>query len=48
MAKNNTSIEVLNNSLAFVTFGEEKRPELKKDWQHDYIKYGKKFWNSFF
>lgn len=42
MAKNNTSIEVLNNSLAFVTFGEEKRPELKKDWQHDYIKYGKK------
>ena len=42
MAKNNTSIEVLNSNLAFVQFGEEKRPELKKDWQHDYIKYGKK------
>lgn len=42
MAKNNTSIEIANNNLAFVTFGEEKRPELKKDWQHEYIKYGKK------
>jgi len=30
MAKNKTSIEVLNSNLAFVQFGEEKRPELKR------------------
>ena len=40
MAKN--SIEVVSNNLAFVTFAEEKRPEIKKDWSYDYIKYGKK------
>ena len=40
MAKN--SIEVVSNNLAFVTFAEEKRPEIKKDWSFDYIKYGKK------
>lgn len=40
MAKN--SIEVVNNNLAFVTFAEEKRPEIKKDWSYEYIKYGKK------
>lgn len=40
MAKN--SIEVVSNNLAFVTFAEEKRPDIKKDWSYDYIKYGKK------
>lgn len=40
MAKNN--IEVASNNLAFVTFAEEKRPEVKKDWSYDFIKYGKK------
>jgi len=40
MAKN--SIEVVNNNLAFVTFADEKRPEIKKDWSYDFVKYGKK------
>ena len=40
MAKN--SIEIVNNNLAFVTFADEKRPEIKKDWSYDFVKYGKK------
>lgn len=40
MAKN--SIEVVGNNLAFVTFAEEKRPDIKKNWSYDFVNYGKK------
>lgn len=40
MAKN--SIEVVNSNLAFVTFSEERRPDVKKNWSYNFVNYGKK------